>query len=468
MITFCRRCGAALDDSVEMCLQCLTSNPWFDQRRRPQGDGFRPLLDAILEPFRSLRWRRRPLRCPACDTDVDETSVRCLTCGTSLQSARLQDRSVLSLESIGVSLFLVAVFGLIGWGQVERLVSRIAPGFRASTLAPPEVPVLVQGHEGRLVSATMHSTALEKNLLGDPAEVRFTVYLPPSYEGSPAKRYPVVYLLHGNGGNERSFIDGSYQGLNMKTAMDAAIKSGSAREFIIVMPGSNTRYSGSHYVNSSVSGRWADAITRELVEHVDRTYRTITWPDSRGLAGYSMGGRGTFFLAATVPGVYGAIYALSPGTMAFESFPPVDDATWRRVLTSAGAAQVSPGLRRAMGFAVAYSPNPSKPPLLADFPVELRDGHVRRSDSVWARWMAHDPIALIPGRAENLRLLRSIHYSCGTDDPLLPQNRLMAEQLRKAGLTFTNEEYAGNHTSKIREQIETRVIPMFSSSLVFK
>jgi S-formylglutathione hydrolase len=325
-----------------------------------------------------------------------------------------------------------------------------------------------QSHEGRVVFSSLHSKSLEKNLLGDPAELEFTVYFPPSYEDSPTQRYPVVYLLHGNGGNEQTFIDGTYQGLNIKTAMDAAIDSGTGREFLIVMPGSNTRYSGSHYANSSVSGGWADAITRELVEHVDKTYRTIPRPASRGLAGHSMGGRGTLFLAATVPGVYGAIYALSPGAMAFESFPPIDDATWQAVLTSADAAQASPSLRRAIGFAVAYSPNPSNPPLFADFPVEIRDGQVRRIDSVWAKWIAHDPIALIPERAGNLRLLSSIHFSCGTDDPFLPQNRLMTELLRKAGLEFTYEEYAGDHISKIREQIETSVIPMFSSSLVFE
>jgi enterochelin esterase-like enzyme len=87
---------------------------------------------------------------------------------------------------------------------------------------------------------------------------------------------------------------------------------------------------------------------------------------------------------------------------------------------------------------------------------------------VWAKWVAHDPVALIPERADNLRALRAIHFSCGTDDALLPQNRLIAELLRKAGLRFTYEEYAGNHTSKIREQIETRVIPMFSTSLAFQ
>lgn len=328
--------------------------------------------------------------------------------------------------------------------------------------------VRAQGHEGRLVFSTVHSKALEKNLLENPADGSFIVYLPPSYDVSPTRRYPVLYLLHGNGGTARNWIDGHYQGLNMKIAMDVTINSGRGKEFIIVMPDANTRYGGSHYVNSSVNGDWADFLTRELVDHIDKTYRTIPRPASRGLAGYSMGGRGTFFLAAAVPGRYGAIYALSPGTMAFESYPPVDDAAWRRVLTNSDPTHAPPEIRRAVGFAVAYSPNPSRPPLLVDFPVEIRDGQVQLIDSVWDTWIAKDPITMIARHPENLRALRAIHFSCGTEDPLLRQSRLMAEVLTKAGLKFTYEEYAGDHIGQIRERIETRVIPMFSASLVFQ
>jgi S-formylglutathione hydrolase len=338
-------------------------------------------------------------------------------------------------------------------------------GFLASSVmgAP------AQGHEGRLVFSTVHSEALGKNLLGDPADAGVVVYLPPSYDAAPSRRYPVVYLLHGNGGSaRRSWVDGVYQGLNMKTAMDAAISSGRGQEFIVVMPDANTRYSGSHYVNSSVNGNWADFLAHELVRHIDKTYRTIPEAASRGLAGHSMGGRGTFFLAATVPGVFGAIYALSLGRMGFEAFAPIDDATWRRVLAISDPANPPADVRVALGFATAYSPNPSKPPLFVDFPVQVVDDRLRVIDAVFDRWIAKDPITLVAKQPENLRPLAAIHFSCGTEDTLIGANRLMADVLTKAGLKFTFEEYKGDHNGQIRERIETKVIPMFSKTLAFQ
>jgi len=324
-----------------------------------------------------------------------------------------------------------------------------------------------QQREGRLVAATMHSRALEKNLLGEPADQPFVVYLPPSYDTAPARRYPVVYLLHGNGGNERSFVDERYQGLNLQTAMDSAIRAGSGREFIVVMPNANTRYGGSHYVNSPVLGNWADFVTRDLVEHIDKTFRTIKRVASRGLAGYSMGGRGALYLAMTVPDVYGAVYALSPGRMAFAAFPPFDDATWRRVLSASDTASLPPDVRTAFGFAAAYSPNPSTAPFV-EFPVRVEENQLKVIKTVFDRWIAKDPITLVQTHADRLRRLRAIHFSCGTEDPLIGPNRLMAELLKKAGLKFNFEEFSGDHTSRVRIQVETRIIPMFSNQLAFE
>jgi len=57
--------------------------------------------------------------------------------------------------------------------------------------------VLGQTTSGKLIDAKVHSRALENNLLGDPADQQVAVYLPPSYEASPSKRFPVIYFLHG-------------------------------------------------------------------------------------------------------------------------------------------------------------------------------------------------------------------------------------------------------------------------------
>src|SRR5688572_24019005 len=57
--------------------------------------------------------------------------------------------------------------------------------------------VLGQTFSSKLIDAKIHSRALENNLLGDSADQQVAVYLPPSYETSPSKRFPVIYFLHG-------------------------------------------------------------------------------------------------------------------------------------------------------------------------------------------------------------------------------------------------------------------------------
>jgi hypothetical protein len=143
MITLCKGCGAAQDEAVETCRQCGTSNPWFS-RQRSDSDGPREYLWVLLiEPLLAIRWRRRPLTCPACDAEVVRTSVRCSKCGASLQSLVLQERSGPTLEGIGVWLFLVATLFLYGWSRIEPWVYRVAPEFRASKQGPPELPVVI-------------------------------------------------------------------------------------------------------------------------------------------------------------------------------------------------------------------------------------------------------------------------------------------------------------------------------------
>ena len=74
------------------------------------------------------------------------------------------------------------------------------------------------------------------------------------------------------------------------------MKKGHADEMIVVMPNGRNKYRGSHYVNSPVTGNWTDHIAKELNAFIDKKYRTLNGRNSRALAGYSMGGRGTWFL----------------------------------------------------------------------------------------------------------------------------------------------------------------------------
>jgi enterochelin esterase-like enzyme len=330
------------------------------------------------------------------------------------------------------------------------------------------IPQLALAGEGQLVSDTVHSRALEGNLLGDTADRSVLVYLPPSYDSTPTKRYPVVYLLHGNTLRNTVWTEGRFQGLHIKTALDALIAAGTIREMIVVMPDVYNRYLGSHYANSLLTGRWTDFLSQELVTYIDAAYRTLPSPASRGLTGHSMGGRGTLYLAMKYPGVYSAIYALSSGRMAFEQFEPFPKDIWVQVLTLQDITNVERKFIVPIGFAAAYSPNPHRPPFLVDFPFESAQGELKRVEAVWQKWLAHDPVALVASHQANLRQLRAIQFDCGTSDDLLEANRLFAQALTTAGIPHHFEEYDGDHNNRIKERLVTKVLPFFSKVLAFE
>ena len=111
---------------------------------------------------------------------------------------------------------------------------------------------------GQLVADTVHAKSLERNLYGDSPDRSMLVYLPQSYASSPNRRYPVVYLLHGYGGDERGWT--GYAPL--KPAMDTLVRAGIVREMIIVMPNGNNALGGSFYTNSTTTGNWDDFIAQ--------------------------------------------------------------------------------------------------------------------------------------------------------------------------------------------------------------
>ena len=335
------------------------------------------------------------------------------------------------------------------------------------------IPAVVVAQEGRITENLVHSIALEGNLLDDPSDRSVLVYLPPSYDLGD-HRYPVLYLLHGNGSHNTLWTEGLIQGMDIKASMDSLISADVIREMILVLPDAYNLYCGSHYVNSSTTGNWADFITRDLVQYIDSTYRTIRNSNSRGLSGHSMGGRGTLYLAMSYPGIFGAIYGLSSGQMDFSETlqPPENPEWWSTLLTFQDineAAKVADwAMIRMVGLAAAFTPNPNRPPFYADFQYELVEGQVQPVPDVWRKWLAYDPVALVPSCEANLRQLRGIRFDCGMSDQLvITNNRAFARALTEAGIPFEFEEYDGNHSNRIRERIETRVLPFFSDILEF-
>ncbi|MGQ0643753.1 MAG: alpha/beta hydrolase [Gemmatimonadaceae bacterium] len=152
---------------------------------------------------------------------------------------------------------------------------------------------------------------------------RYVVYLPPSYSQAAPHRYPVVYYLHGGAGDETNWTTRG----QLHRVLDSLV-AGGLPELIVVMPDGDDSYYTTWNFLGDYQGclkqspprrtseqpeeycvpwpHYDDYIARDLVAHIDSTYRTIPDRRRRGIAGLSMGGYGAVSLALGYPDVFSA------------------------------------------------------------------------------------------------------------------------------------------------------------------
>ena len=145
--------------------------------------------------------------------------------------------------------------------------------------------------KGTLERIKVHGKSLEGNLLKETAEPEVSIYLPPSYNTDRARRYPVVYLLHGYTNSDLGYF--GPEGRQLHVIAERVFGAHAAKEMILVMPNCMNAYGGCMYSNSVTAGDWEGFVADDLVAYMDSHYRTIAARESRGLAGHSMGGYGT-------------------------------------------------------------------------------------------------------------------------------------------------------------------------------
>ncbi|HEU0277692.1 MAG TPA: alpha/beta hydrolase-fold protein [Rhodanobacteraceae bacterium] len=310
---------------------------------------------------------------------------------------------------------------------------------------------------GHVVKQTIHSPALAGNAIGDTPDREVTIYLPPSYDHAPDKRYPVVYLLHGATSDPKEWFDGTYQGMDLGAALD---RLAGQKEFIVVMPAADNRFGGTFYVNSRAFGRWEDFITQELVGYIDAHYRTLPTRQSRGLAGQSMGGFGALYLAGRHADTFGHVYATSPCCLALVGDLAMDSARW----------QHDPGgWLRAMGMAFAPASQADIATATPPLPfVAGADGHMHDVPAVIAQWNRYLPLSRLTRDPSPYRRLCSIALDAGRQDqiPSVPLGAAaFSRELTRDGIANTFVEFEGTHTDHARERFETAMMPFFARVL---
>jgi len=197
---------------------------------------------------------------------------------------------------------------------VPMLAAACSSSSRPSSpaVATPEPEAETQDAASQVVTAKLASAALG-------ADKSYVVYLPAGYDAAAERRYPVIYMLHGLGGDETNWVGPG----KLAQAADAM-----NLQAIVVMPDADTGFyaNGLAAVDKAAClrtapvfspgedpeafcvtfPRYEDYIVQDLVAHVDATYRTIADRDARGIGGLSMGGFGALGLAMRHQDVFSA------------------------------------------------------------------------------------------------------------------------------------------------------------------
>jgi S-formylglutathione hydrolase FrmB len=225
-------------------------------------------------------------------------------------------------------------------------------------------------------------------------DVTYVADLPPSY-ASGDKTYPVVYALHG-------LFESSafYERRGLAAAFAAARDKGELPEAIVVTAdGSN-----SFYVNGP-AGAFEDMIVKDLVAHVEKTFRVLPGREGRVLFGVSMGGYGALRIAFKHPGLFAAVATHS--AMLLEKIPTAEDGARRGQMAS---------FNRVFGD-----------------PIDA------------TAWAANDPLLL--AQKADPKATPALYFDCGSEDrfQLFIGNKDLHEKLQARGVKHEFGLYPGDH-----------------------
>jgi choline dehydrogenase-like flavoprotein len=280
---------------------------------------------------------------------------------------------------------------------------------------------------GRLDEHWIESEALRDNPLGDPSRRPLWVYVPPGYDEQPERALPAIYAIQGYTGQidmwrtRRAFRPTSIE------LVDRLFAEEGCPPALVVFVDCWTSLGGSQFLDSPGTGRYHTYLCEDVVPFVDAHYRTLAGAAHRGITGKSSGGYGAMITPMLRPDLFGGL-ATHAGDALFENCYLPEFAQAARALRDrydgsydrfwedfrSRPAFSRPGdavLMDPYAMAACYSAEPDGTVRL---PFEIPTG--RLVPEVWERWLAHDPVRMVPERADALRGLRAIYIDAGTRD----------------------------------------------------
>jgi enterochelin esterase-like enzyme len=172
------------------------------------------------------------------------------------------------------------------------------------------LPFLLAAQSGKVLETRTVKSAILK------MDRKYAVYLPAGYDETD-RSYPVLYLLHGSGDDHTGWV----QFGQVQHIADQVIAEGKAGPMIVVMPDANTGVKG-YFNDIQGNFNYEDFFFKELIPHIEKTYRVRSDRHYRAISGLSMGGGGTLFYTLHHPEIFAAAAPLSAfiGNWNYEQF----------------------------------------------------------------------------------------------------------------------------------------------------
>ncbi|HZR39285.1 MAG TPA: alpha/beta hydrolase-fold protein, partial [Ktedonobacteraceae bacterium] len=285
------------------------------------------------------------------------------------------------------------------------------------------------------------SEVLKDNPLHDPYRRPLWIYLPPGYDDQPDRRYASVYMIQGLTGQLDMWRNRSAFRKNFPELADDLFARGEAPPCIVVWVDCWTSLGGSQFLNSPGTGRYHTYLCDEIVPWVDAHYRTLPQREHRGIAGKSSGGYGSMVTPMLRPDLWGGL-ATHAGDALFEVCYLPDFRRSVRELRNhydGSFEKFWQDFRSRPAFSRSGDANLVNDWCMAACYSADLDGTVRLPyntetgeliPEVWERWLAWDPVRMVPLHAEALSSMKAIYIDAGRRDEFFLD--LGAEAFRRA------------------------------------
>ncbi|MCB2207825.1 MAG: T9SS type A sorting domain-containing protein [Bacteroidetes bacterium] len=266
------------------------------------------------------------------------------------------------------------------------------------------------------------------------------IFLPPDYYDNPAQEYPVIYYLHGAGGNENSGL----QEANCYYQTHSENEVITSPPAIFVCPdGSCPPYLGSMWVNSTLYGNYEDYVMQDVISFIESEYRVIPNKNFRSITGTSMGGFGSAWLGVNHPDKFRICFP-------FIGFLAMSDTTlenWKNLCYEENGSYIldynaGPRTKTFITGCGGWSPNLNIEPYQVEIPFDGMGNWVDTTLNKWYGFDASSKVNMLPDENE-----LSWFLGCGTQDFMVtyPTYLEFMDSLDIYGIEYGYNYFIGGH-----------------------